>query len=135
VHRDLKPGNIMVEQRPGAPDFVKVVDFGIAKVEGASKLTATGFVTGTAQYMAPEQASGQTIDARTDLYSVGCVLYELVTRTIPFSDDNATAMMYAHVNTAPEPPRVRRPEVVISRDLEALILRALRKNPDERRQT
>lgn len=135
VHRDLKPGNIMVEQRPDAPDFVKVVDFGIAKVEGASKLTATGFVTGTAQYMAPEQASGQAIDARTDLYSVGCVLYELVTRTIPFADDNATSMMYAHVNTAPEPPRVRRPEVVISRDLEALILRALRKNPDERPQT
>lgn len=135
VHRDLKPGNIMVEQRPDAPDFVKVVDFGIAKVEGASKLTATGFVTGTAQYMAPEQASGQAIDARTDVYSAGCVLYELVTRTIPFTDEHATSMMYAHVNTPPEPPRVRRPEVVISRDLEALILRALRKNPDERPRT
>lgn len=132
VHRDLKPGNIMVEQRPGEPDFVRVVDFGIAKVQGTSKLTATGFVTGTAQYMAPEQAAGQDIDARTDLYAVGCVLYELVTRTIPFGGDNATSMMYAHVHTPPEPPRVRRPEVVISPELEALILKALKKNPDER---
>lgn len=132
VHRDLKPGNIMVEQRPGQPDFVRVVDFGIAKVQGSTKLTATGFVTGTAQYMAPEQAAGLDIDARTDIYAVGCVLYELVTRTIPFGGDNATSMMYAHVHTTPEPPRVRRPEVVISPELETLILKALKKNPDER---
>jgi eukaryotic-like serine/threonine-protein kinase len=129
VHRDIKPGNIMVE----ANDRVKVLDFGIARTADAVTLTKTASVLGTAPYMAPEQAMGNPADARSDIYSLGCVLYEMLTGQPPFMADLPAAVMHQHVRTPPKPPRERNPDVPPA--LDALVLQMLAKNPDDRPQT
>jgi serine/threonine-protein kinase len=128
VHRDVKPGNILV----GADGTVKVTDFGIAKaaLPGERDLTTTGTILGTVRYLAPEQVQGSEVDGRSDLYSVGVVLYEALTGRPPFEakSDLATAMMRLSVD--PLPPRAVRPG--LPRDLEAVVLRALARRPEDR---
>jgi serine/threonine protein kinase len=128
VHRDIKPGNVMITKR----GVVKVMDFGIARAmqSGVTSMTQTGMVVGTPQYLSPEQALGRGVDERSDLYSVGCMLFELLTGRLPFDADSPLAMAYQHVQETPPPPsslnRALGPAV------DALVARALRKNPAER---
>jgi tRNA A-37 threonylcarbamoyl transferase component Bud32 len=129
VHRDVKPGNIMLT--PGGD--VKVMDFGIARATSAESLTQTATVLGTAAYFSPEQAQGQPVDARSDIYALGCVLYEMVTGSPPFTGDTALAVAYKHVRETPTPPSRRNRDV--SPALDAVILKCLSKNADNRYQT
>src|SRR5438876_302007 len=137
IHRDLKPENIMVEQRRVQPDFVKVLDFGIAKILDSDLpgLTRSDVVCGTPQYMAPEQATGSSLDARCDLYAVGVILYQMATGHLPFDGQNSMEVLTKHVNEKPIPPRQRQPDAPISEAMESLILRALQKDPALRPQT
>jgi len=131
VHRDVKPANIMID-RAGA---VKVMDFGIARAlhDDGAKLTQTSAVIGTAQYLSPEQASGETVDARSDVYSLGCVFYELLTGEPPFIGDTPVSVAYQHVRKDPPPPSRRNP--ALSPSLDAVVLKSLAKNPANRYQT
>lgn len=135
VHRDVKPQNVMLLRRQEQADFVKVVDFGISKVmqgQPASGLTEAGAILGTANYMAPEQASGGTVDARADVYSVGVLTYEVCTGTLPFRGDNTFATMLQHLEATAEPPSRRRPDLGLPPELDALVLSALAKDPAAR---
>ncbi len=139
IHRDLKPENVMVEpRRGGESDVVKVLDFGIAKivdsVDAGPALTRAGFVCGTPEYMSPEQAKGARLDARSDLYSVGVLLFQLVTRRLPFEADTAVGLATKHLTEPPPPPSRLRPGGC-SPELERLILQALSKDPGARPQT
>jgi eukaryotic-like serine/threonine-protein kinase len=127
VHRDIKPHNVLVD----AEGRVKVTDFGIARA-GTSQMTEAGSIVGTAQYLSPEQARGTNVDQRSDVYSLGIVLYELLTGTVPFNGDTPVEIAMKHLSTVPEPPSVRRPDV--PRDLDLIVLRALAKDPDDRYQ-
>ncbi|MEB3069293.1 Stk1 family PASTA domain-containing Ser/Thr kinase [[Mycobacterium] vasticus] len=131
VHRDVKPANIMIDQN----NAVKVMDFGIARAvaDAGNSVTQTAAVIGTAQYLSPEQARGDTVDARSDVYSLGCVLYEILTGDPPFVGDSPVAVAYQHVREDPVPPSQRRPD--LPADLDAVVLKALTKNPDNRYQT
>ncbi len=131
VHRDVKPANVMLT-RAGA---VKVMDFGIARAvaDGQATVTATAAVIGTAQYLSPEQARGEAVDARSDVYATGCVLYELLTGAPPFTGDSPVAVAYQHVREDPKPPSSVHPG--IPRELDAIVLKALNKNPLNRYQT
>jgi eukaryotic-like serine/threonine-protein kinase len=129
VHRDIKPGNVMVAD----DGSVKVLDFGIARTEDAATITQTALVLGTAAYMSPEQALGQPADARSDIYSLGCVLYEMLTGKPPFTADVAAGVMHQHVRVAPTPPATLNPKVPAA--LNALVLEMLAKSPDDRPQT
>ncbi|MCH8345892.1 MAG: protein kinase, partial [Chloroflexi bacterium] len=126
IHRDLKPGNIWLTEDRTA----KLGDFGLAMVVDRSRVTVAGMMLGTVAYMPPEQALGREADARSDLYSWGCVFYEMVTGRPPFLGDDTVAIISQHINTAPVAPSWHNPEV--PRALEALILRCLAKDPDER---
>ncbi|MDO4901435.1 Stk1 family PASTA domain-containing Ser/Thr kinase [Actinomyces sp.] len=130
VHRDIKPGNIMLTQA-GA---VKVMDFGIARAveDSAATVTQTHAVVGTAQYLSPEQARGEVVDARSDLYSTGCLLYELLTGQPPFTGDSAVAIAYQHVREIPRPPSSIAADIPDS--LDRVVLKALAKNRDDRYQ-
>ena len=138
VHRDLKPGNIMLVSRRGDPDFVKVCDFGIAKAqtsrEGAG-LTMKGLVCGTPEYMSPEQARGEEVDGRSDLYAVGVILYQLVVGELPFTASSPVGILSKHLAEAPVRPTLRRPGLSLPPLFERAILRALAKDADERPQT
>jgi eukaryotic-like serine/threonine-protein kinase len=130
IHRDVKPANIMIS-RTGA---VKVMDFGIARALADShSVTQTAAVIGTAQYLSPEQARGDSVDARSDVYSLGCVLYEIITGEPPFVGDSPVAVAYQHVREPPVPPSGRHDG--ISPELDAVVLKALAKNPDNRYQS
>lgn len=131
VHRDIKPANVMLT-RTGQ---VKVMDFGIARAMGDSgmTMTQTAAVIGTAQYLSPEQAKGEQVDARSDLYSTGCLLYELLTVRPPFVGDSPVAVAYQHVREEPQPPSVFDPE--ITPEMDAIVLKALTKDPDYRYQS
>jgi serine/threonine-protein kinase len=130
IHRDVKPANIMIS-KSGA---VKVMDFGIARALADShSVTQTAAVIGTAQYLSPEQARGESVDARSDVYSLGCVLYEILTGEPPFVGDSPVAVAYQHVREDPVPPSQRHHG--ISPELDAVVLKALAKNPDNRYQT
>lgn len=130
IHRDVKPANIMISNA-GA---VKVMDFGIARaLADANNVTQTAAVIGTAQYLSPEQARGEKVDARSDVYSLGCVLYEMLTGEPPFVGDSPVAVAYQHVREDPIPPSQRHEG--ISPELDAVVLKALAKNPDNRYQT
>jgi eukaryotic-like serine/threonine-protein kinase len=126
IHRDIKPHNILIGER------LKVTDFGIARA-GASQMTEAGSIMGTAQYLSPEQARGAPVTAASDLYSVGIVLYEMLTGKVPFTGDSAIEIAMKHLNEPPKPPSKIRPE--ISEELDAVVLRALSKNPEDRYQT
>jgi predicted ATPase/class 3 adenylate cyclase len=134
IHRDLKPGNIWLTEAPsvasGQPQTAKLGDFGLAVALDRSRVTVAGMMMGTVAYMPPEQALGREADARSDLYSWGCVFYEMVTGRPPFLGDDTVAIISQHINTAPVAPSWHNPEV--PRALEALILRCLAKDPNER---
>ncbi|MEV0410465.1 protein kinase [Streptomyces sp. NPDC050448] len=128
VHRDIKPGNVMMTKR----GVVKVMDFGIARAmqSGVTSMTQTGMVVGTPQYLSPEQALGRAVDARSDLYSVGIMLFQLLTGRIPFDADSPLAIAYAHVQEEPVAPSSINRSITPAMD--ALVARALKKNPNER---
>ncbi|GHC37145.1 protein kinase domain-containing protein [Streptomyces cinnamoneus] len=128
VHRDIKPGNVMMTKR----NVVKVMDFGIARAmqSGVTSMTQTGMVVGTPQYLSPEQALGRGVDARSDLYSVGIMLFELLTGRLPFDADSPLAIAYAHVQEEPVAPSTINRSIPPAVD--ALVARALKKNPNER---
>jgi serine/threonine-protein kinase len=126
VHRDIKPHNVIVD----AEGRIKVTDFGIARAGAASQMTEAGSIIGTAQYLSPEQARGAPVDQTSDLYSVGVLLYELLTGTVPFTGDAAVEIAMKHLSQIPEPPSAKRPEVPA--DLDAVVLRALAKDPHDR---
>ncbi|MDQ1636146.1 MAG: eukaryotic-like serine/threonine-protein kinase [Frankiaceae bacterium] len=131
IHRDIKPGNVMLT----VDGAVKVMDFGIARAVAAttSTVTATAAVMGTAQYLSPEQARGENVDARSDLYSAGVLFYELLTGHPPFTGDSPVAIAYQHVREDPAPPSTSEPD--LPPDLDAVVLKALAKNPDNRYQS
>ena len=131
VHRDIKPANVMLT-RTGQ---VKVMDFGIARAMGDSgmTMTQTAAVIGTAQYLSPEQAKGEQVDARSDLYSTGCLLYELLTGRPPFVGDSPVAVAYQHVREEAQPPSAFDPEV--TPEMDAIVMKALVKDPDYRYQS
>jgi len=129
VHRDVKPGNVLLT----ADGDVKVTDFGIARAGTSEALTQTGAVMGTATYFSPEQAQGHTVDGRSDVYSLGVVLYEMVTGQPPFVGESPVAVAYKHVREEPPPPSTRAPD--LPPDLERIILTAMAKDPDARYQT
>ncbi len=129
VHRDMKPANVMIN-RAGA---VKVMDFGIARAIADSSMTQTAAVIGTAQYLSPEQARGEQVDARSDVYSVGCVLFEILTGEPPFVGDSPVAVAYQHVREDPRlPSKVHKG---IPRELDSIVLKAMSKNPANRYQS
>jgi hypothetical protein len=134
IHRDVKPGNVLVTEQPDAEDadFCYLMDFGVSTwtASSAATITATGQMIGTANYMAPEQIEGAGVDGRTDLYSLGCVLYECLTGRAPFSGRSAPAILYGHLHEqAPSPSSVR-PD--LPSGVDTVIARALRKVPDDR---
>jgi eukaryotic-like serine/threonine-protein kinase len=131
IHRDIKPGNVMLNQN----GQVKVMDFGIARAlaSGATTMTQTSAVIGTAQYLSPEQARGEAVDARSDVYAAGCVLFELLCGHPPFVGDSPVSVAYQHVREDPRPPSYINPEV--PPDLDAVVLKALAKNPLNRYQS
>jgi serine/threonine-protein kinase len=136
IHRDLKPDNVFLARRPKGREIVKVLDFGLAKLASDSALgpsiTRDGTVFGTPEYMAPEQAEGERLDNRTDIYGLGVILYQLVTGEVPFSSPNFVALLTKQVSEQPVPPRERRPELDIPPGLELVILRCLEKSRDDR---
>ena len=131
VHRDVKPGNVMI-----SPDgSVKVMDFGIARAvsDSSATMTSTAAVIGTAQYLSPEQARGESVDARSDVYSCGCLFYELLAGSPPFTGDSPVAVAYQHVREDPIPPSQLNPAV--SPALDAVVIKAMSKNPANRYQS
>jgi serine/threonine-protein kinase len=129
VHRDVKPGNVMLTTE----GKVKVMDFGIARATAVPSITQTSAVVGTAQYIAPEQAQGLEVDARSDVYALGCCLYEMVTGQVPFTGPTPVAIAYRHVREDPTPPRALNPDVPVP--LERVCLKAMAKRPEDRYQT
>ncbi|HEX5450641.1 MAG TPA: Stk1 family PASTA domain-containing Ser/Thr kinase [Gaiellaceae bacterium] len=125
IHRDIKPHNVVV----GRDGRLKVTDFGIAR-SGTSQMTEAGSIVGTAQYLSPEQARGAPVDPRSDIYSLGIVLYEMLTGKVPFTGDTPVEIAMKHLSQVPEPPSKLRPDV--PHDLDAVVMRALAKDPDQR---
>ena len=125
IHRDLKPQNVIVDDE----GHLKVTDFGIARA-GASEMTETGSIMGTAHYLSPEQAQGKSVEATSDLYSIGVILFEMLAGQLPFHGDSAVSIAVQHLNQAPPPLSTLRPDV--HPVLEAVVMRALAKDPAQR---
>jgi serine/threonine-protein kinase len=135
VHRDVKPDNVMIAPLRSGADHVKVLDFGLATVTRPGKrITLAGVVCGTPEYISPEQCTGQDLDGRADVYSLGVVLYELLTGALPFEGD-AARLFSAHCRQTPIPPRTRAPHRRIPAEMEEITMRALAKRPGDRWQT
>ena len=136
VHRDLKPDNIMIVQGRDGSDIVKVVDFGIAKAvagdEAGQKVTKTGLVVGTPEYMSPEQLSGDKLDGRSDIYSLALVFYRMLTGVLPFQADSAQETMIKRLTDDPMPLAAARPDIVFPDKLQAVLDKALARTPAER---
>jgi len=140
IHRDLKPDNIMLTTQNGLEDWVKVVDFGIAKLEPSvaeggvaqAALTAAGAMLGTPQYMAPEQLRGQKADCRSDIYSLGVIMYEMLTGKPPFNSKKTSEIVVGHLNVTPESPKRVRMDLNIPDYVSEAVMRALSKNPAAR---
>jgi serine/threonine-protein kinase len=138
VHRDLKPENVFLTNQGGTKDFPKVLDFGLAKMSekqmgrGSMMFTQQGMVFGTQEFMSPEQAQGETIDQRSDIYSLALILYELLTTKLPFDAKSPLDIMKAHVKDAPIPLGQRVPGKSFAPELEAVMNRALAKKPGDR---
>lgn len=133
IHRDLKPANVMLVQRAGDSSFVKVLDFGVAKSTSGdqqTQLTHTGMLVGTIEYMAPEQIMGRPVDGRTDVYSLGIVLYRMLAGRAPFRDGGVPALIHAHLNVMPTPISEITRDVPGS--LDRVVLRCLAKRPEQR---
>ncbi len=141
IHRDMKPENCFLIHRNGIRDFVKVLDFGIAKFleenrdGGSNPLTQIGALIGTPEYMAPEQIHGEAADLRMDVYAVGCIMYQILTGNLPFTDKTMYGVLSQQVNAKPIPPRQLLPEADIPVEVEAIILRAMEKDKTQRYQS
>ncbi len=137
VHRDIKPENIFLENRPGHTDYVKILDFGIAKIVSGDAaqspaLTAAGQTLGTLEYMSPEQLTGKPLDGRSDIYALGILAYEMLTGRLPFESDNPASIISGHLRQQPLPPSQVAPEANIPQQVDEIILKMLAKNRDER---
>jgi len=137
VHRDLKPDNVMLVDKGKHKDIVRVLDFGIAKLRDDSRatqaaMTQAGDMLGTPQYMAPEQIKGEAIDGRTDIYALGCLIYEMVTARLPFEAPTVLAMLSKHLMEMPPPPSQRRPELGLSPAIDHVVMTAIQKDPAAR---
>ncbi len=137
VHRDLKPDNVMLQERGRQRDIARVLDFGIAKLRDDSRatqqaMTQAGDMLGTPQYMAPEQIKGEAIDGRTDVYALGCMLYEMLTARLPFEATTIMAMLSKHLMEGVVAPSQRRPDLGLSPELDRLVLTAMMKQPQAR---
>ena len=139
VHRDLKPENVMVCKRPDGTEYAVVMDFGLAKERKAGaelqKLTATGIILGTPEFMSPEQLRGKPLDPRTDIYSLALMTYEMLTGKLPFQGRTQQEMMIARLRSDPTPLRKMRPDLDLPEAVERVINKALQRNPDDRYQT
>jgi len=138
VHRDLKPENIMVCKRGDGTDYAVVMDFGLAKERRAGaelqKLTATGIILGTPEFMSPEQLRGKPLDARTDIYSLSLMTYEMLTGKLPFQGKTQQELMIARLRSEPTPLRKMRPDLDFPEGVEKVLLKAMSRNPDDRYQ-
>jgi serine/threonine-protein kinase len=134
VHRDLKPSNIMLVARDRGPDFVKVLDFGIAKLDGGDGVPTNSALLGTPQYMSPEQLGGRPVDNSTDIYSLGVVLYEMLTGRPPFTADNVSGYAHKHAHELPAAIASAVPGLRVFPAVEACLMRALAKAPHQRPQ-
>jgi serine/threonine-protein kinase len=137
VHRDLKPDNVMLQDRGRHKDVVRVLDFGIAKLRDDNRatqqaMTQAGDMLGTPQYMAPEQIRGEAIDGRTDIYALGCMIYEMVTGRMPYEAPTIMAMLSKHLIEQVVPPSQRRPDLALPRTVDELVLQAMAKDPKSR---
>jgi serine/threonine protein kinase len=139
IHRDLKPENIMICTRPGGSDYAVVMDFGLAKERKAEgelqKLTATGIILGTPEFMSPEQLRGKPLDPRTDIYSLALLTYEMLTGRLPFQGRSQQEMMIARLRSDPTPLRRMRPEFDFPEAVEGVLQKAMQRNPADRYQT
>lgn len=137
IHRDLKPDNVLLQNKSDRPDWVKIVDFGISHlVHGqAQRLTKTGRMVGTPEYIAPEQLKDKPMDMRTDLYALGIMMYEMLTGTVPFGGESAEAILMKHLLEMPQPMSVHKPEFTDGTPFDEIILKLLQKEPDHRYQT
>ncbi len=140
IHRDIKPSNIIVSKTDDGNDQVKVVDFGIAKVlneqpDGIQSQTQTGEILGSPLYMSPEQCTGNSLDTRSDIYSIGCVMYEALTGKPPLAGDNTVQTILKHVNESPQSIKSSSPSLSLPAGLEDVVMHCLEKNPDDRYQT
>jgi serine/threonine-protein kinase len=137
IHRDLKPQNVAIGVDAEGREQAKLLDFGIAKsmADDATKLTSTGLAIGTPQYMSPEQAAGQALDGRSDIYSLGVMLYQMLIGIVPFDAPSTPAVLVKHLNETPQLPSARRPDLAVSPEIEAVAMRCLEKDPAARFQT
>jgi serine/threonine protein kinase len=136
IHRDLKPDNVLLQHKSDRPDWVKIVDFGISNfVHGSKKLTKTGRMVGTPEYIAPEQLKDRPIDMRTDLYGIGIMMFEMLTGRVPFDGESAESILMKHLlEDAPTMAEVR-PELAENNLFQPIVDKLLKKNPDDRYQT
>lgn len=137
IHRDIKPSNLILATTPEKPDFVKIVDFGIAKVltdesEDSMNLTRTGDILGSPLYMSPEQCMGNKMDSRSDIYSLGCVMYQALVGVTPLKGENAVQLIFRHVHDMPAQPRSIKADIELPDIMEPLLFKCLQKDPDKR---
>jgi serine/threonine protein kinase len=138
IHRDLKPSNVMIFKTDSGVDTIKIIDFGIAKMaraESGEHLTTTGDVLGSPGYMSPEQCGGTQLDARSDIYSLGCMMYEAIAGVLPFEHPNAIKTILMQISDNPPPINGVRPDLQVPEELERIIFKSLEKDPDLRYQT